>query len=87
MPFNQFQPTVAFLIETSHLFCPVKQMTGFYMKRNSCLKLVECKLLHLEIRMNNVMFFSFIFTRPLTTLVVEAVKDPLKILQYMLQNL
>ena len=86
MPFNQFQPTVAFLVETSHLFFPVKQMTGFYMKRNNCLKLVECKLLHLEIRMN-VMFFSFIFTRPLTTLVVEAVKDPLKILQYMLQNL
>ena len=27
-------------METSHLICPVKQLTGFYMKRNSELKYV-----------------------------------------------
>ena len=38
---NQFQPSVAFHIETSHLFCRAKQMTGFYMKRNTGLKWVN----------------------------------------------
>ena len=33
--FNPFQPFVAFHIETSHLVCSVKQMTGFYMERNT----------------------------------------------------
>ena len=33
-----FQPIVAFYIETSHLFCSSKQMTGFYMKCNNRLK-------------------------------------------------
>ena len=33
-----FQPSVAFHIETSHLFCSAKQMTGFYMKHNTGLK-------------------------------------------------
>ena len=33
-----FQPSVAFHIETSHLFCKAKQMTGFYMKRCTGLK-------------------------------------------------
>ena len=32
---NPFQPSVAFLIENSHLFGRSKQMTGFYMKRNN----------------------------------------------------
>ena len=32
---NPFQPSVAFPIETSQLFCSAKQMTGFYMKRNT----------------------------------------------------
>ena len=31
---------VAFDIETSHLFCRAKQMTGFYIKRNTGLKRV-----------------------------------------------
>ena len=31
---NPFQPSVAFDIETSHLFGSTKQMTGFYMKSN-----------------------------------------------------
>ena len=38
---NLFQPSVAFLIETSHLFCRAKQITGFYMKRNTGLKWVN----------------------------------------------
>ena len=36
-----FKPSVAFHIETSHLFCKAKQMAGFYMKRNAGLKLVK----------------------------------------------
>ena len=39
--FNSFQPNVAFHIETSHLFCFAKKMTGFYMKHNTGLKLVN----------------------------------------------
>ena len=35
---NSFQPSVAFHLETIHLFCWVKQMTGFYMKCNIVLK-------------------------------------------------
>ena len=35
------QPNVAFHIETSHLFCFAKQVTGFYMKRNTGLKWVK----------------------------------------------
>ena len=41
---KQFLPSVAFDIETSHLFYFVKQMTGFYMKRNAGLKRVKQKL-------------------------------------------
>ena len=33
-----FKPSVAFQIETSHLFCSVKETTGFYMKRSPELK-------------------------------------------------
>ena len=32
---NPFQPSIAFHIETSHLFNKVKQVTGFYIKRNA----------------------------------------------------
>ena len=35
---NPFQTNVALHIETSHLFCRAKLMTGFYMKRNIGLK-------------------------------------------------
>ena len=35
---NPFQPSVAFHIEASHLFCSAKQMTGFYIKQNTWLK-------------------------------------------------
>ena len=38
LPFDSFQPSVVFHIETSHLFCSAKQMTGFYMKHNTWLK-------------------------------------------------
>ena len=38
---NLFHPSVAFHIETSHLLCRVKQMAGFYMKRNIVLKWVK----------------------------------------------
>ena len=41
LSFNLFQPSVAFHIETSHLFCRVKKMTGFYIKRNAGLKWVK----------------------------------------------
>ena len=36
--FTPFQPGVAFHIENSHLFCSSKQMTYFYMKRDTGLK-------------------------------------------------
>ena len=36
--FNPFQASVAFHIETSHLFCRAKQITGFHVKRNTGLK-------------------------------------------------
>ena len=39
--FNPFQPSVAFHIETSHLFCKAKQVTGFYMKHNTGMKWVN----------------------------------------------
>ena len=35
------QPSVAFHIETSHLFCSAKQKTGFYMKCNIVLNWVK----------------------------------------------
>ena len=35
---NPFQPSDAFHIETSHLFCRAKQTTGFYMKHYIRLK-------------------------------------------------
>ena len=38
--FNLFQRDVAFHIETSHLFCFVKQKIGFYMKCNAGVKWV-----------------------------------------------
>ena len=39
--FNQFQPSVTFHIETSHLICTANQTTGFYMKSNTWLKWVN----------------------------------------------
>ena len=38
---NPFQPSVAFHIKTSHLICYANQITGFYMKWNNGLKLVN----------------------------------------------
>ena len=38
---NPFQSSVVFHVETSHLFCRAKQMTGFYMKRNTGLECVK----------------------------------------------
>ena len=38
---NPFQLSVAFHIEISHSFCSAKQLTGFYMKRNTGLKWVN----------------------------------------------
>ena len=35
---NPFQPIAVCHIETIHLLCSEKQMTGFYMKRNTELK-------------------------------------------------
>ena len=39
--FNPFQPSVAFHVETSYLFCCAKQVTGFYMKCSTGLTLVN----------------------------------------------
>ena len=39
-----FQPSVAFYIETSHLFHPAKQLTGFDMKCNTRLQWVNSVL-------------------------------------------
>ena len=41
---NEYQPSVAFHIETSHLFRRVNQMSGFYIKRNTGLNWVNLKL-------------------------------------------
>ena len=38
---SPFRPSVAFHIETSHLFCSANQMTGFYMKFNTGLTWVD----------------------------------------------
>ena len=38
LSFNSFQPSVDLHVETSHLFCFGKQMTGFYVKPNTGLK-------------------------------------------------
>ena len=38
---NLFQPSVAFYIETSHLFCRAKQMTGFYIIVNTRVKWIN----------------------------------------------
>ena len=35
---NPFSPSVTFHIETRHLICSVKQMTGFYIKHNFGMK-------------------------------------------------
>ena len=36
------KPVAVFRIETSRLFCSEKQMIGFYMKRKTGLKFVNC---------------------------------------------
>ena len=38
---NPYQPSVAFYVETRHLFWSATEMTGFYMKRNTELKWVR----------------------------------------------
>ena len=38
------QPSIAFHIESSHLFCCAKQVTGFYMKRNTGMKWVNSRI-------------------------------------------
>lgn len=42
--FNPFQSSVVFLTEIIHLFCSVKQMTGFYMKCKAGLKWVKINM-------------------------------------------
>ena len=39
--FNPFQPSVALHIQTSHLICRAKQMTGFYMRGHTAVKWVK----------------------------------------------
>ena len=46
---NPFQPSVTFHIETNNLFYFAKQMIGFYMKRNTGLKLVFLKLFYYSV--------------------------------------
>ena len=38
---NTFEQNVTFNIETTHLFCRAKKMTGFNMKRNTGLKWIN----------------------------------------------
>ena len=38
LPLTQFQPNVAFNLETSHLICSANQITGFRMKCNTGLR-------------------------------------------------
>ena len=42
---NPFQPSISSHIETSHLFCRVKQMSGLYMKGKTRIKLVKDQFL------------------------------------------
>ena len=47
---NSFQPSAAFHIETSHLFCIAKQMTCFYIKRQHWTEMdypIWCQCSHL----------------------------------------
>ena len=63
MDFNQFQPNVAFHMETIHLICLENQTTGFSMKCNTELKWVlkpgffPCDFLYHKIRLQ-IEFFS-----------------------------
>ena len=51
---NPFQPSAAFHIETSHLFCYTKHITSFYMKQNTGLKWVKhCRILE-NIQVNTI---------------------------------
>ena len=51
---NPFQPSATFHIETSNLFCSSKQMTGFYMKRNTGLTRVKRgSMWHLSIKITS----------------------------------
>ena len=45
-----------FHIETSHLFCATKQMTGFYMKRNTGLKVVDANVVRRNVCVVNDLF-------------------------------
>ena len=38
---NSIQPSLPFLMKTSHLFCSAKQVTGFYVKLSTGLKRVN----------------------------------------------
>ena len=62
--FHLFQPSVAFHIETSHLICSAKQMTGFYTKRNTVLKWVNTLQ---NVRLN----FSKTHFEPCQTFIME----------------
>ena len=42
-----FQPIMIFHVETSHLFCPANEMTGFYMEYNTWLKWVKGTLIQM----------------------------------------
>ena len=61
MSINPFQPNVLFHIETSHLFCRLKQMTGFYMKRNTGLKYVNFEHIQ-QIKPLFLLTLTFYFT-------------------------
>ena len=43
---SPFRPRAEFHIETSHLFCSAKKMTGFYMKCNTGLNCNDTGKLH-----------------------------------------
>ena len=51
--FNQFQLSVAFHIQTSHLNCIVNQITGFYMKFNINRKRVVLRIFSLYFKSNS----------------------------------
>ena len=57
MPFNPFQPIVAFHVETIHLICSASKMAGFYMKCNTGIKQVKKDKLRVKIcnTLKNVM--------------------------------
>ena len=72
---DPFQPSVAFQIETSHLFRSANQMTGVHMKCNTGLKWVKVEFIYL----NEISLFKYktlkLFQAEITRKMAKAVRS------------